>query len=320
MRVIFLDFDGVVHPLDSGDNPSGRMRWLPHLVELLTAVPDVRIVVHSTWRYQYTDDELRVLLGELGGRFIGSAPRLPREQAIELVLQANKGRVAAHLVLDDDRSEFTTGRLNLVLCDPGLGLSAPRVQRDIAEWLLLTGTTAAPSGRAKVPRGYGEPVVYLDYDGVLHHENVFWDPRRGAYAGPPGFQLFEHAELLEKLLAPYPAVRIVLSTSWVRTYGCSGSAKRLPFGLRDRVVGATFHSKMSEPDFVAKPRGLQVTEDVMRRRPSAWMALDDVDEGWPGSVRSNVVLTDERLGIASPGIEEAIRAQLVRMHGVGVAK
>lgn len=320
MRVIFLDFDGVVHPLDNGDNPHGRMRWLPHLTKLLAGALDVRLVVHSTWRYQYTDDELRALLGELGGRFIGSAPRLPREQAIELVLQANKGRVAAHLVLDDDRSEFTTGRLNLVLCDPGLGLSAPRVQRDVADWLLLTGSTAAPSGRTKVPRGYGEPVLYLDYDGVLHHENVHWDPRRGAYAGPPGFQLFEHAELLEKLLAPYPAVRIVLSTSWVRTYGCSGSAKRLPLGLRDRVVGATFHSKMSEPDFVAKPRGLQVTEDVMRRRPSAWMALDDVDEGWPGSVRSNVVLTDERLGIASPGIEEAIRAQLVRMHGVGVAK
>lgn len=296
------------------------MRWLPHLTKLLTVASDVHIVVHSTWRYQCTDDELRALLGELGDRFIGSAPRLPREQAIELVLQANKGRIAAHLVLDDDHSEFTAGRLNLVLCDPGLGLSAPRVQRNIADWLLLTGSTAARSDGVKVPRGYGEPVVYLDYDGVLHHENVLWDPRRGAYAGAPGFQLFEHADFLDKLLAPYPAVRIVLSTSWVRTYGCYGSAKRLPLGLRDRVIGATFHSKMSEPDFVAKPRGIQVIEDVMRRRPSAWMALDDVDEGWPGVVRSNVVLTDEGLGIAAPGIAEAIRAQLVRMHGVGVAR
>jgi hypothetical protein len=82
VRVIFLDFDGVVHPQEDPD-AAGRMRWIPILVHLLAPAPDVSIIVHSTWRYQYTDGELKELLGELGNRFIGSAPRMPREQAIE---------------------------------------------------------------------------------------------------------------------------------------------------------------------------------------------------------------------------------------------
>ena len=60
------------------------------LEALLVNAPDVKLVVHSTWRYSYTDAEMRELLGPLSGRFLGSAPRMPREQAIELVLQANK--------------------------------------------------------------------------------------------------------------------------------------------------------------------------------------------------------------------------------------
>lgn len=59
---------------------------------------------------------------------------------------------------------------------------------------------------------------------MLHHENVFWHPRCGVYAGPPGFIQLEQALLLEELLQPYPEVGIVLSTSWVSTYGCSGAA------------------------------------------------------------------------------------------------
>ena len=167
--------------------------------------------------------------------------------------------------------------------------------------------------------GYGPPqvrgthVLYLDFDGVLHHENVLWHPKRGAFAGPPGFVLFEHAALLEELLAPYPLLNIVLSTSWVRFYGCDKSAQRLTPGLRSRVIGATFHSEMNEGAFLAKPRGQQVLADVARRQPVGWLALDDDVEGWPTESQEHVILTDERLGIAAPGTPERIAALLKQM-------
>lgn len=119
--------------------------------------------------------------------------------------------------------------------------------------------------------------------------------------------LFERAPLLESLLAPYPDVKIVLSTSWVRTYGCCGVAKHLPPGLRDRVIGATFHRKMKSDQFIDLLRGEQVIADVSRREPSVWLALDDADKGWTDSSRQRVVITDEVLGISAPGAADRIR-------------
>jgi hypothetical protein len=77
---------------------------------------------------------------------------------------------------------------------------------------------ASPPQRfARAPARTGGRVLYLDFDGVLHPEDVWRRPGWGPYvASPPGHQLFEHADLLVELLAPYPDLRIVLSTSWVR--------------------------------------------------------------------------------------------------------
>ena len=94
-RLLFIDFDGVLHPLDDVHRPDGWFRWLPVLADLLAPWPDVRLVVHSSWRYDHSDAELRVLLGQLSSRVVGSVPRLPREQAIENFLQANKGKVSS---------------------------------------------------------------------------------------------------------------------------------------------------------------------------------------------------------------------------------
>lgn len=313
MRILFLGIDGVLHPLEDSNNQAGWLRWLPTLESLIDTAPDVRVVVHSAWRYMYTDEKLRTLLRGLGHRFVGSTPHGPRGQAIEMVLQANRGAVDSHLVLDHDPREFSAGGLNLVLCDPQRGISAPVTQAAIATWLRTTAPVAASPLGARLPRGSGAPVLYLDFDGVLHHENVLWHPRRGVFAGPPGFELFEHAALLDELLRPYPAVRIVLSTSWVREVGYSRSVKRLPPGLQARVVGATFHSEMDKVLFSQKTRGRQVIEDVARRRPRGWLALDDTDEGWPSETRRHVLLTDEQMGIGESGMRERIAAALAHL-------
>jgi len=141
MRLLFLDFDGVLHP-------SAQYRlvrhfiWLPKLVWLLERHPDVRVVVHSTWRYDHSDQELRTLLGPLGSRFVGSAPRGPRAQAIESVLQANKGVVKHHFVLDDQAEDFAASNLTVLVLDGRIGISDPAAQLTFVEWLLSTAPPA----------------------------------------------------------------------------------------------------------------------------------------------------------------------------------
>jgi hypothetical protein len=45
---------------------------------------------------------------------------------------------------------------------------------------------------------------------------------------------------------PYPQVRSVLSTSWVRQYGFAGAAKRLPPSVRARAIGAMMQWRAKE--------------------------------------------------------------------------
>lgn len=166
----------------------------------------------------------------------------------------------------------------------------------------------------KAPKGAGEPILYLDFDGVLHHEAVYWSPSKGPYLKAEqrssGHVLFQHAPLLVEMLDPYPAVKIVLSTSWVRTYGCYKAAKRLPPPLRERVIGATFHSRMNENSFITLPRGVQISNDVRRRQPGSWLALDDDWVGWPTDCLDHYVRTDEVLGISAPDVRAQIAETL----------
>jgi len=161
-------------------------------------------------------------------------------------------------------------------------------------------------------RGTNGQLLYLDFDGVLHHENVWWHPKRGAYIFETHYRLFEHVELLEQLLAPYPDLQIVLSTSWVRRYGMTKSAKFLG-PLRERVIGTTFHSMMDVQHFLQMPRGQQVWLDVVRRRPANWLALDDVDEGWPAEAQGHFLKTDDVLGISESNVLAALKDKLALM-------
>ena len=154
------------------------------------------------------------------------------------------------------------------------------------------------------------PLLYLDYDGCLMNENVRVGPDGVPFlAAPPRYRLFQHAQLLEELLTPFPAVRIILSTKWVQRVGEEEAARRLPEGLRARVVG-TFVPPGASAAFWHMPKGLQVSEDVERRRPAAWLAIDDDQVGWPAWALPHVLFSDPYEGISPPELQEELRRRL----------
>lgn len=146
-------------------------------------------------------------------------------------------------------------------------------------------------------------VLYLDFDGVLHPSDVRVNARRGIFVNSPaGRNLFEHADLLERLMAPYPEVVIVLSTSWVKARGFRYARNRLPKSLSERVVGATYHSRFMRDRFRELPRGAQVWADVVRRGPERWLALDDDAIDWPDWCLDRLVRTHETEGLSHPDV------------------
>jgi hypothetical protein len=160
-------------------------------------------------------------------------------------------------------------------------------------------------------------VCYLDFDGVLHDEDVRLGAGRRIFLATPGRNLFEWENVLVGLLAPHPHVKIVLSTSWVRARSFSYAKRRLDPRLQERIIGATFHRRlMNLHEFVAMPRGMQIWGDARRRTPLDWFAIDDDYFGWPAWCRDKLVLTQERLGLSDLAVQDSIRRRLDAWHQV----
>lgn len=159
-------------------------------------------------------------------------------------------------------------------------------------------------------RGRDGLVLYLDFDGVLHHANVFWSPTVGFHLrAPERYRMFQHVELLEALLRPYPAVEIVLSTSWAQGphSGFDDAVRRLSPELQRRVIGQTVFPEATTS--MPLSRGQQVLADVQQRQPKGWLAIDDVDEGFGGH-RRHLVQTHQYEGLAGEGVAESLAAKL----------
>lgn len=147
-----------------------------------------------------------------------------------------------------------------------------------------------------------DPVLFLDFDGVLHPSAVRVAPGGeltldSQYAG---HKLFENAQLLSALLHPYPSVRLVLSTSWVLSFGYEAALTHLPAELRARAIGSTFDRGRHGVHFSSVARGYQVVADAKHRGLKDWVAIDDDARDWPRGYKHRLIETDKRLGLASP--------------------
>lgn len=159
------------------------------------------------------------------------------------------------------------------------------------------------------------PVLYLDFDGILHPADVRVtpeEPRRPkvyVHGNPTDEPLFRYVSLLELLLSPYPDLRIVLATSWVRAFGYESALKRLSPALQERVIGAA--------TFPAPTRFGAIDIDSKERGLTRWIALDDDHLGWPDEHRHQLVgPTNPVLALVEPGVAAKLATMLDALcHG-----
>ncbi|MBO9687090.1 MAG: hypothetical protein J7598_10780 [Mitsuaria chitosanitabida] len=135
--MLFLDFDGVLHPSGTPAGQSLPFEWLPALARLLDPFPDVGVVVHSTWREQFSLDYIQDFLESLGDRFIDVAPPGEKAQAIQQFLREHP-EVGRALILDDEPEQFKgiiAGDVLVVACEPRRGISCEQPQLKVLTWL-----------------------------------------------------------------------------------------------------------------------------------------------------------------------------------------
>lgn len=161
-------------------------------------------------------------------------------------------------------------------------------------------------------------ILFLDYDGVLHPSDVYCEQGKPVLRADG--ELFMWAPILVHVLSPYPDLRIVLSTSWVRLLRFERAKQYLPDALRARVIGATWHSAMGRhPEathrlednwFSNATRYEQIARYVSRSGRNDWLAIDDDDFGWSDSARSRLIATDPGKGLSDPAAQQELREKI----------
>jgi hypothetical protein len=110
-------------------------------------------------------------------------------------------------------------------------------------------------------------LLFLDFDGVLHP----------AHAEPN--EHFCNLQRVEKVVRDYPALRIVLSTSWQAAYPLAALRSRFALDIRGRIIGGTHNARSVEPD----SRYMQIRTFLVIRgqETTPWVALDDAEHEFP---------------------------------------
>lgn len=150
-RLIFLDFDGVLHSVRSN---ARLFEHVGRLAQELDAHPEVHIVVSSSWRNGHDEAALQGLLSPLAARMLGVTPTLAgalRQQEIEAWLQSNTERYAAFepagsevgdwIAINDMPRLFKPGCPWLLATDPLTGMDQ-KSWAYLQSWL-ETGTLPA---------------------------------------------------------------------------------------------------------------------------------------------------------------------------------
>jgi hypothetical protein len=127
--VLFVDFDGVLHPLNCEQEE--LFTCVPLLEAVLRDFPEVRVVVSSSWREVRSLRELRGFFSaDVAERIVDKTPSLPWREGRPFREAECAAWIAAHapgarwLALDDDPALFGDGAACLMLLDPECGLVA----------------------------------------------------------------------------------------------------------------------------------------------------------------------------------------------------
>lgn len=181
-------------------------------------------------------------------------------------------------------------------------------------------THRAASAQSQLVMDNETPTLFVDFDGTLHVGNAYIDDA-DEITLDTGRPLLEFAPLLAELLAPYPKVEIVLTTSWVRRLPEERVIAHLPPELRQRVVGTTSSIKPRRSYVLdGTERTYIIASYVYGKRLKHWLALDDAVFGAgrfgrePGEMADHFLLLDSTKGISDSGARSRVEKWLLDVH------
>jgi hypothetical protein len=176
-------------------------------------------------------------------------------------------------------------------------------------------------------------VVLLGISGVLHPSASLYKLVHGRSPWDDGHRMYEAVPWLSSVLAQWPDVRIVLTSTQPWKHGLPAVLEHLG-ALAARVVGFTYEDlttkvvrqvrtrsgttrsvKYSDEDYWRMNKADIVTTHVEWLQARAWVAVDDEDILWPKSVADHVCIIDGLAGLKNPAEQDRLLTYLQMNFG-----
>ncbi len=129
--IIFLDFDGVLHPANAPVGADTDFCCLPLLEDWLRQHTQVNVVISSSWRELMTLEKLRQFFSDdIRHRVVDVCPKLPRDMEFEFIRHAEilawldaSQYQGPWLALDDAVHLFPPECSELIICQRDTGIN-----------------------------------------------------------------------------------------------------------------------------------------------------------------------------------------------------
>ncbi|MEM5329547.1 HAD domain-containing protein [Paraburkholderia sp. JHI2823] len=156
--------------------------------------------------------------------------------------------------------------------------------------------------------------IYLNFDGVLHPDEVHFSEGRMPTLATRGHKPFEHANVLSDLLTPYPKATIVLNTWWTFFLGVDDCLAMLPWALAHRVIGTTLKRASA---YTRMPTRMSEAErHVAQRHEPFPLILDHNKSRYSRELTPNIVLLRAEEGLSSSLAQQYIVRRLAAIQSL----
>lgn len=191
----------------------------------------------------------------------------------------NSADMVSSIIDDLSKNDKLRPFLSKMSCRLDTVFSNKRIKKIIQNSEFVKGTFYAMNFDI-AKKGKFPDVLFCDIDGCLHPGGVY-KTHDGELVSEFGDQqvLLEYQGILERLLAFYPEVKIVLSTNWVAHIGYEKTKSFFSDVLQEKIIGTTHIGGMPLNSWNAMSRGQQIRRYLNTNDVGNWIILDDRKDG-----------------------------------------
>jgi hypothetical protein len=159
-------------------------------------------------------------------------------------------------------------------------------------------------------------ILYLNFDGVLHPDQVFYEEGCTPSLTAGTYTALEHVHVLARILGKYPRVNIVLNTWWTFYIGVEACRDLLPSSLAYRVSGSVLEGA---PRYSTRPVRLHEAERHMFNcGDHAYVVLDHSNAVYRRDLLPKLLLVNPQEGLGNHAAQRSLerRLRLLGQHSL----